>query len=191
MNYIFDSIHYSINFYGFVQNRCHDAVQHMKAKAFEHKLIYYATYDLNTQRYLVTQNYDSFWYILYFYITNYLLKLNYEGLSYTDLELLVKVQNMIIITSYILAGQEYTVVYDENKKFDKNIRYKIVYAVTDRNDDLTHELNMFKKSSALLTLKPQHIYNIATHYGKKYEKKEIQTIKYMRDDNFEETVLST
>lgn len=161
----------------------------MKTKAFEHKLIYYASYDLKTQEYIVTQNYDSVWYILYFYITNYLFKLNYAGLSYTDLEFLIKVQDMIIVTSYILSGKEYHAIYDEHKTYDRDAKYKIVYAFTDKNDDITQSLNSFKNSVALFKLSPQHIYNIVTHYEEKHKRKHIKEINYMRDDTFEEIAL--
>lgn len=191
MNYLFNSIHYTINFYGFVQTKYYDTVKYMKTKAFEHKLIYCASYDLKNEKYTVNQNYDTLWCILYFYITNYLFKLNYAGLSYTDLGFLVKVQDMVIITSYVLSGKEYVAILDESRQFERNIGYKIVYAVTDKNDDLTHEFNMFKQSSTLFVLKPQHIYNIVTQYAHKYERKHIESIKFMRDDNFEEIVLST
>lgn len=191
MNYLFNSLHYSINFYGIVRKRYYDVIKHMKAKAFEHKLIYYASYDLKTEQYVVTQNYDTIWYILYFYITNYLLKLNYAGLSYTDLDLFINVQDMVIITSYILAGREYHAILDERKEFEKKAPYNIVYAFTDSSCDLTHEFNTFVQSPVLFSLTPQHIYNIVTHYSNKYEKKKVKTINYMHDRNFEEIVLST
>lgn len=189
MNYLFNSIHHSINFYGFVQSKYVEFIHYMKTKAFEHKLIYYASYDLNTQEYIVTQNYDSVWYILYFYITNYLFKLNYAGLSYTDLDFLIKIQDMVIITTYVLNGREYRAIYDEQKKYDWDAKYKIVYAFTDKNDDITHSLNSFKNSVALFKLSPQHIYNIVTHYEEKYKRKHIKEINYMRDDTFEEIAL--
>lgn len=188
MNFLFNSIHYSINFYGALRKRYNEVIDCMKAKAFEHKLIYCASYDLLTQKYTVTQDYDNVWCILYFYITNYLLKLNYAGLSYTDLEFLIKVQDVVIITSYILAGKEYHAIYDDTKQLD-SANYYVLYAFTDKNDDLTREFNCFQKSIALFRLQPQHIYNILTYYGNKYEKKQIEAINYMNDRDFEEKIL--
>lgn len=191
MEFLLNFANIVINFYGFFCDSATNVYQHMKCKAFEHKLIYYATYDLKTCRYTLIHDYDNFLSVFYFYITNYLIKFNYAGVSYLDLELLLKVEDMLIITSYVLNGKEYHNIFDSETylKPRTKINKEYIYAYTDKKEDLTHQLNKFK-NILYLALTAQHVANIMFGYTKKILEEKVEHIRYMSDDTFIEQVLT-
>ena len=75
-----------INFYVLFVKRGRNIYEDMKKKAFENKLIYYARYDMNQNRYLVVYNYDKVLSVFYFYMFNYIWKMSYASMTYLDLD---------------------------------------------------------------------------------------------------------
>lgn len=171
-----------INFLGWLQQLYNNFYRDLKNKTFDNKLIYYAVYDINTKRYTLIHNFNNFLSTLYCYL------INYNGITYDDLEFIIHDRNIIIITSYILNNKEYHDIlnYDIYYSLRKPIHNKIIYAYTENNkDNLTHEYELFKNSIFKLQIPAQDIYNIIMGYkNRTFEK--ITNIKIMIDDKFEE-----
>ncbi len=185
--YIADII---INFFSWIQISYDNFYKNLKYKSFSKKLLYYAIYDNNTKRYTLIHNYDNFLSTLYFYFSNYVFKINYTGITYNDLELILHSDSTIIIASYILNNKEYHDIFDYEVYTSPKItnHNKIVYAYAETinyKDDLTHEYELFKNSILKLKLPAQDIYNILMGYKNKRTEK-ITNIKIMSDDTFEE-----
>jgi hypothetical protein len=181
-----------LNFLGYIQQSCDNFYKDIKYKAFEHKLIYYAIYDLKTKRYSLIHNYDNYLNTFFFYLTNYIFKLNYAGITYLDLELLTQYENVIVITSYILNNKEYHDIlnYDVYNAPRTITHSKVIYAYAETvnyKDDLTHEYELFKNSIFKLEIPAQDIYNILKSYKNRNPEK-ITNIKIMIDDTFEEKI---
>lgn len=185
--YIADII---INFLSQIQYLYDNFYKNLKYKAFSEKLFYYAIYDINTKRYTLIHNYDNFLSTLYFYFMNYIFKIDYIGISYDDLDLILHSDNTVIIASYITNNKEYHDILDfDIYKAPKKITHnKIIYAYAETinyKDDLTHEYELFKNSILKIKLSAQDIYNIIMNYKNK-KTEEITNIKIMIDDTFEE-----
>ena len=161
----------------------------MKCKAFEHKLVYYATYDVEKDRYTVIHDYNKPLYVFYFYVTNYLLKLNYAGVSYLDIELLLKMQQVIIITTYIMNGEEHSDVFNEHTYNNQGKSPTFVYAFTNTQENLTYEFNLFSSTLLLLKLSAYNIARILYGFKRKDMLEPIKNIHYMTDDDFVEKTI--
>jgi hypothetical protein len=178
-----------INFFQYNKRLYED----IKIKAFENKLIYYAIYNMQNKKYTLIHNYDNLLSVLFFYITNNLMKTNYAGITYKDLDFLLHDKNNIIVASYVINKKEYHKIFNydtyiNNQQCEKNKIDKIVYAYTDNVEDLTNEFEKFKDTIFCIKLSTQTLANILMYYkGKKLQK--VEYIKYMIDNNFDEILL--
>jgi hypothetical protein len=164
----------------------------MKIKGFEHKLIYYAVYNKNTKSYNVIHDYDKPLSVLYFYIFNYVLKLNYAGITFLDLGMILHAENLVVVTTYVLNGKIYNDVFDVyTYEKPRTINHnKVVYAYTNTDDDLTHEFERFKNTIFDVKLDAQQLYNVIMGYRQKQPEK-VLSIKVMMDNDFIENQIQS
>jgi hypothetical protein len=162
----------------------------MKIKAFNNKVVYYAIYNITTEKYSLVHNYNNILNVIYFYILNYYAKFAYAGISYLDLRVLTQCDDLILITSYIINEKEIHAILNSETyikdKFATCYGKKIVYAYTDDGQDLTHEFEKYKHTIFDIKLSSQHLYNILTTKTKN----RIEYIKYMMDDDCIEKIIT-
>ena len=187
-----------INFFSSIVKYKNNILTYMKSKAFENKLVYYAIYDLNTSTYSVIHNYNNFLSIFWFYITNYIFKVNYTGVTYLDIDLILHAENIIVIADYVRNSIEYHSIFDMTAYEEHKISNKIIniiYAYTDKNEDLTYEFEYFNLTifNVATRIKAQHIYNIILGYNgiTSIHFSLINSIHLMTDDHFDEITIST
>ena len=182
----------AINFYSSITGFVKKSYLDTKIKTFENKLLYYAVYDTNTNRYTLIYNYDNplsiFWYLVFGVFNRALYPVNYE-----DLETILHTENMIIVCSYILYGEHRHVIYDSSsyKAPRKRNHMKVIYAYSDTNEDMTHEFERFKETVFEIYERfgVQHVYNMLMGYKQKNPEK-IEYITAMTDFDFNEKKLA-
>lgn len=167
---------------------------YMKIKAFKNKLIYYAMYNTITEEYMLVHNYNTWWSVVYFYFFNNYAKMDFAGITFFDLDMILHSDQYIVITSYIVNNKEYYAIYDYDT-YTKNkcdTKYSIVYAYTDKKEELSHEFEKFKHTVFDLEVykkgQYRHVYNILSEF-KKHRRMSPEYIKLMLDNDFEEQTL--
>lgn len=179
----------AINFYSGINSFVNKSYVSLKTKAFEHELLYYAVYDTNTKRYTLIYDYDKplcvFWCLLF---GTWMM----ETISYQDIDNILHNDNLVVVCSYILYGEQRHCVYDYQayKAPRKSNNIKVIYAYSDTNQDLTHEFERFKSTvfEVYERLGAQNIYNMLVSYKKKSPEK-IDYIKAMTDYDFNDRKL--
>lgn len=178
-----------LNFFAWIHRISTDSYEKAKTKAFEHKLFYYAIYDTKTNRYLKMHDYDTVFWVVWFYVLNHVCKISYSGVTYLDLDTILHAENLIVVASYVMNGEIRHAIldYEEYSKSWIPTAKKIVFAYTDSRDDVTHEFERFKETVFAIAerIGVQNVYNILCGYGRR-ETSTIQWISTMTDRDFEE-----
>lgn len=181
----------AINFYSGISSFITKTYLDIKTRAFENKLIYYAVYDTNTKRYSLVYNYDKplnvFWYCLF---KDWVIL---PPVSYNDLEKILYADNLVVVCSYVICGEQRNAIYDYTAYNSawKDMHRKVIFAYSDTNEDLTHEFEKFKNTvfDIYKRFGAQHVFNMLVGYKRKTTDK-ISYILTMTDHDFIETKLS-
>lgn len=163
--------------------------KNLTLKAFQNKLIYYAVYDKNTEKYHLIHDHSGLLYTLYYYISNNWMKFDFAGITYNDLNIILQCTNFVAVVSYVRNNRlEHNIFDMDTYQNIKNIKSKVIYAYSDNNEDLTHEFEKFKNTIFDIKLGNQDLYNLLMSY-KKINREKINSIKVMMDDTFEEFLM--
>lgn len=181
------------NFIENINKKYLNFILNFKYKYYNNKVLHFAIYNKNTNKYLDIYNYDNFYILLYLYFIGYKNKLiNIENINFLNDE--------IIIVTFVKDNLLYKLITDESIKFNKlidinkqynsiNFIYCNVY-INEDIYDISHYFIDFKTSIIINKRLETRVYvnALSNYYKKNIWMDSNSTIKLMMDYDYIEKV---